>query len=183
MNLSLLFLKKFFTQPLFNASIRPTNDRVAKNICTTVGWSTKKIVLELWPWTGPITKHISEHLNEDSVYYWIEYDSEYVHILRETYRHKSNMHFIQWDVKDLSKVMQELGIDHVDIIISTLPYKPILDNKNLLYWIQKSTNRGAQFRGISYSPFIFKKVYKLLCPRIILFSWKNIPPVYILWVN
>ena len=46
-----LFLSKFFTQPFFNASIWPTDDKVAQEICKSIDRENKKVILELGPGT------------------------------------------------------------------------------------------------------------------------------------
>ncbi len=93
---SLLFLSKFFLQPLSNASLRPTNERAAKRLCASLDWkSTKnKVILELGPGTGTVTEHILEEMGEDCLYYGIEFDSDYIDILKEKYGRK-NVTFIQ----------------------------------------------------------------------------------------
>ncbi|MFA7284813.1 MAG: rRNA adenine N-6-methyltransferase family protein [Candidatus Absconditabacterales bacterium] len=178
-----LFLSKFFTQPLFNASIWPTDDKVAQEICKSVNWKDKKVILELGPGTGPITKHILNYMDKDAVYYGIEYDSDYLSILRKEH-HGDNIHFVQGNVRDIEHIVAKLiGAGNIDVIISTLPYKPFVDYPHALDRIKNCANRGTQFRGISYSPFIFKKVYKRLNPKVVFFSWKNIPPIYIIGVH
>lgn len=184
MSNSLLFLKKFFLQPLANASIRPTNDRAARKLCASIDWkSTKnKVILELGPGTGTVTKCILEKMGEDCLYYGIEFDSDYIDILKEKYG-KKNVTFIQGDVKDIRKILEDAKIDHVDVIISTLPHNVFRDSPQLISYIQESTKKGVQYRGISYAHPSVYDVYEALDWKVHSFTLLNIPPMYVLGVN
>jgi hypothetical protein len=39
------------------------------------------------------------------------------------------------------------------------------------------------FRAITYAPDMFIDVYKHIQPKVLGHTWKNIPPLYVLWVN
>jgi phospholipid N-methyltransferase len=181
---SLLFLKKFFLQPLANASLRPTHDRAVRNLCASIDWkgTNKKVILELWPGTGSVTKHILEKMSDDCLYYGIEFDSDYIDILREKYGRK-NVSFIQGDVADIRKMLEDRKIDHVDIIVSTLPFNVFRDSPQLISYIQESTKKGVQYRGISYAHPSAYDIYKVLDWKIYSFTLLNLPPLYVLWVN
>lgn len=118
-------------------------------------------------------------MGDDCLYYGIEFDSDYIDILREKYGRK-NVSFIQGDVADIRKILEDRKIDHVDIIISTLPFNVLRDSPQLISYIQESTKKGVQYRGISYGHPKMYDIYKVLDWKIYSFTWINIPPMYVL---
>lgn len=184
MHNSLLFLSKFFLQPLSNASLRPTNERAAKKLCASIDWKTtkNKTILELWPWTGAVTEHILDEMGNDCLYYGIEFDSDYVEILNKKYNQK-NVSFIQWDVGNIKNILKDNKIDNIDIIISTLPFNVLRDSPQLISFIQESTKKGVQFRGISYAHPKSYDIYKVLDWKIHSYTLQNVPPMYVFGIN
>ncbi len=118
-------------------------------------------------------------MSDDCLYYGIEFDSDYIDILREKYGRK-NVSFIQGDVADIRKILEDRKIDHVDIIVSTLPFNVFRDSPQLISYIQESTKKGVQYGGISYAHPSAYDIYKVLDWKIYSFTLLNLPPLYVL---
>ncbi len=138
--------------------------------------------MELWPGTWPVTEHILDEMGNDCLYYGIEFDSDYIKILQEKYP-KKNVSFIQWDVGNIKNILKDNKIDHVDIIISTLPFNVLRDSPQLISFIQESTKKGVQFRGISYAHPKSYDIYKVLDRKIHSYTLQNVPPMYVFGIN
>jgi phospholipid N-methyltransferase len=177
------FFWKFIQNPLQNASILPTTDKAADMICKSIQRDLIKTVLELWPWTGPVTKHIAAQLHEQTQYYGLDLEKEYIEKLQNKYQSSKNMQFIQWSIAELNKILQEHSIEKVDLVISTLPYMAFSKHPQAILTIKDLTDQGSIFRGISYYPPLFNKTFKILQPKIINHTRQNIPYVFIHGVN
>lgn len=178
----MIFMKKFFTQPWKNASIWPTSDNSAEMLCWSIDWKNVKTVLELGPWTWPVTKHIFHSMPSGAQYFGIEYEAEFMKMLQKKFAHK-HWTFIQGNVKDLAVIIKKHNIPHPDVIISTLPNSvfelyPHLVNELSAYLVQWTV-----FRAITYAPDLFLNVYKHIKPKVLCHSRKNIPPLYVLGTN
>lgn len=176
---SLLFFKKFFTQYYLNASLRPTSSTAARLLVNSIDRTNVRTVVELGPGTWPITKYILDAMKAESEYIWIEYDQEYVDILKNRFP-TSRAKFIQADVKDLSDLIETSGVKNIDVIISALPYKPFIEHPYLLQYIQWHLEKWSHIRCISYSPVQFQKVYAPLWLSVMWFTLRNLPPLYVM---
>jgi phospholipid N-methyltransferase len=177
-----IFMKKFFTQPRRNASIWPTSNNSAELLCWSINWHEVKTVLELWPGTWPVTKHIIKSLPAGANYYGIEYDDEFMSMLQQKFT-IPQVTFIQGNVKDLLKIMQDNAIPVPQVIISTLPNQVFEQYPHLIADLQIYLDQWTSFRAITYAPDLFIDVYQHIQPKILGHTRKNIPPLYVLWVN
>lgn len=178
----LVFMKKFFTQPWKNASIWPTSDNSAEMLCGSIDWKNVKTVLELGPWTWPVTKYILQSMPLWARYFGIEYETEFMKMLQKKFTHKHWM-FIQWNVKDLALIIKKHNIPHPDVIISTLPNSVFEQYPHLVNELSWYLEKWTVFRAITYAPDLFINVYQHIQPKVLCHSRKNIPPLYVLWVN
>lgn len=176
---NLTFMKKFFTQPKKNASIRPTSNNAAELLCSSLDRSKVHTVLELGPGTGPVTKYIVKSLHSGGKYYGIEYDAEFIALLEERFPAQSGQ-FLQGNVKDLSSIMQKNAIPFPDLIISTLPNSVFEQYPHLVNELEVFLKKGTIFRAITYAPDLFVDVYKHIHPKVLGHTWKNIPPLFVL---
>lgn len=179
---NLTFMKKFFTQPQKNASIRPSSDRSAELLCWSLNWEKVRTVLELGPWTGPVTKHIFASMSKSATYYGLEYDKEFIAILKERFPDHA-WDFIQWNIKDLAVLMREHQIPRPDVIVSTLPNSIFETYPHLVDKLAEYIQKWTIFRGITYAPELLLDVYKHIKPKVLAHTWKNVPPLYVHWVN
>jgi len=180
---NIYFLSKFIQNPLQNASIRPTTNKTANMICESIQRESVKTVVELWPGTWPVTKHIAEKLNNQKKYYGIDLEQEYIDNLQKKYNWVENMHFIYWSIENLEKIIDTNRIGKIDLIISTLPYMAFVKHTQALATIKRLTDQWTIFRWISYYPPLFNKTFKVLNPKIISHTRQNIPYVFIHGVN
>lgn len=178
---NLTFFKKFFTQPGKNASIWPTSNVSAELLCWTIDWSSVTTVLELWPGTGAITKHILKSMSSSASYYGIEYEWEYISLLQE--RFQKTWSFIHGDVKNLKKILSNHNIANPDLIVSSLSNSFYTQHPWTLQILKDLMTSWTKFRTITYLPSVFLRVFKDLKPRICGYTVKNIPPAYVWWVN
>lgn len=177
------FFWKFIKNPLQNASILPTTDRAADMICKSIQRELVNTVLELWPGTWPVTKHIATQLDNQAKYYGLDLEKEYIWKLQDKYQWSKNMQFIQWSIANLDEIMQTYNMGKTDLIISTLPYMAFLKHPEAIQTIKTLTDQWTIFRWISYYPPVFNKTFKILKPQIINHTRQNIPYVFIHGVN
>lgn len=179
---NLTFMKKFFTQPQKNASIWPSSDRSAELLCWSLNREKVRTVLELGPWTWPVTKYIFASMPTSARYYGIEYDKEFIAVLEE--RFPSHVwDFMQWNVKDLATLMSLHQIPRPDVIVSTLPNSVFEAYPHLVNELEGYLKQWTIFRAITYAPDLFIDVYKHIKPKVLAHTRKNIPPLFVLWVN
>jgi len=176
---NLFFLKKFFVQPLQNASVRPTSPTAAKLLVDSIDRTDVHTILELGPWTWPITEYIIQKMSPNAEYRWIERDAGYVGLLQKKYGNQQTK-FLHADAKDLLACVKKEGREKIDVIVSALPYQPFIQYPYLLDYFNDALHQWTQIRCLSFSPRYFKKTYKPLHLRVVWFTRRNFPPMYVM---
>jgi len=179
---NITFMKKFFTNPKRNASIWPTSNNSAELLCSSIDRSKVKNILELGPGTWPVTKYIIQSSQNWADYYGIEYDIDFISLLENRFPAQRGQ-FLQGNVKDLTAIMSKNSIPTPDLIISTLPNSVFEQYPHLVGELAVFLEQWTVFRAITYAPDLFIDVYQHIHPKVLGHTWKNIPPLYVLWVN
>ena len=176
------FLKLFLKQPNINASIIPSSKQAAKGMVHGLDLGNMKYVVELGPGTGAFTDILSENLPQNCKVLLVELEEEYIEPLQK--RFDDRFEVVRCSACQLSSLLQERGIDHVDLVISGLPYTlPEEVKKTLFETLLKLTQYGTQMRWFTYFPFLMKKHYSDFQMKKSCFVLWNFPPMWIYSVN
>ena len=115
--------KTFFGQFLFGekvGSVMPSSKGLALKMVKGVDFEKAKVIVELGPGTGAITKYIVPKLKPDTKLISIEINEVFVKQLNEDYP-QENVEFICDSVENIPEILKERGIEEVDAYISSLP--------------------------------------------------------------
>lgn len=176
------FLKMFIRQPKVNASIIPSSKLAAKGMVRGLDLSAMKFVVELGPGTGVFTDILAQRLPSDCKVLLIELEEEYIAQLKKKYDHRFEV--INVSACSLKDLLRERGIEHVDLVISGLPYTlPEEVKKPLFSTLLELTDKGTCMRWFTYFPFLMKRHYKQFPYRKAAFVGWNMPPMWIYSVN
>ena len=176
------FFKMFLKQPTVNASVTPSSKRAARGMVRGLDLGKMKFVVELGPGTGVFTDILAERLPSDCKVLLLELEDEYIEPLRS--RYDSRFEIIKCSACSLSELLTERGVEHVDLVISGLPYTLPESVKTPLYaTLLELTKKGTCMRWFTYFPFLMKKHYKAFPLRKACFVLWNFPPMSIYTVN
>ena len=85
---------------------------------------------------------------------------------------------------ELDKSLVRMGIEHVDLVISGLPFNmPEGVKIKLQKTLQSLTTMGTTMRWFTYFPWLMKKHYRQFNLRRACFVFWNFPPMWIYTVN
>ncbi|PCJ81456.1 MAG: hypothetical protein COA49_05010 [Bacteroidetes bacterium] len=172
----------FLRQPKVNASITPSSKRAAREMVSGLDLGVMKYVVELGPGTGVFTDILYERLPKDCKVLLIELEEEYIQPLKEKYDDRFEV--IKCSACQLSKLLMERGVTHVDLVISGLPYTLPNEVKDPLFnTLAELTQKGTCMRWFTYFPFWMKKHYTKFPLRKASFVAWNFPPMWIYTVN
>jgi len=184
---SLIFLKTFLRSPATVGSVVPSSRYLARAVAEQHNLASARVVVELGPGTGAVTKYVLPHLSPDALYIAIELDPLAVEVLRKRWPHLVVYH-------DSAERMKELlarhGVQYADAVISGLPWGSMPEEvqDRIMHVVRESMRPGSTFTTYSYffTPLLpkGKRYYRLLKQlfpevRIVKFLLPNFPPAVI----
>ena len=174
-----LFFKKLFRQPKVNASITPSSRFLAAAMVEGVDFSNIKTIVEFGPGTGVFTKVILKHAHPDAKIICIEYEKEYVDMLKRDFGNKIIIE--HWSVIDVKEILAKHDISRPDLIISWLPFH--VYTVWLMQELHEYIKAWTVFRWFSYTPHQLRDIYQELPLEKKSFVIRNIPPAFVFGAN
>lgn len=172
----MLFLKKFLKHGTRVASVAPSSRSLALAMCRYVDASKPQVLVELGAGTGPVTKVIAEKMHPESTLIAVEIDEDFARICKEQ---APKAEVLTCDVAELSKHLEERGIEHVDLFMSGLPTPsmPKVVNDAVLSCAEPFCKVGTVFTQLTVMPWVYRPMYRKLFEEVEFdLVVANIPP-------
>ena len=179
MNDSLLFLGKFLKHGTAIASLAPSSPWLSRTTVRNVDWDRAKVVVELGAGTGPITRVLAEKARPDCRVVVLERDPDFARILRERFQGRANFDVVEGDVRDLTSILEGLGISRVDAVISGLPVPSFPKDlqRDLFRVVKKILVPGGTYNQITEMPWVYLGFYRRFFQDVqFAFEPRNLPP-------
>lgn len=176
---SLLFLGKFLKHGTAIASLAPSSPWLSRTTVRNVDWDRAKVLVELGAGTGPITKVLAEKARPDCRVVVLERDPDFARILRERFQGHGNFDVIEGDVRDLTSILERLGISQVDAVISGLPVPSFPKDlqRDLFRVVKKILVPGGTYNQITEMPWVYLRFYRKFFRDVqFAFEPRNLPP-------
>jgi phospholipid N-methyltransferase len=172
-----LFLKKFLSSPGQMGSVTPSSKFLAKKMMESVPWEEVRSIAELGSGTGAITKFIHEAGKEDTQVLLFEKDP----YLQRELAHQFPHFCCYSDASQLCNSMSQKGIEHLDCVISGLPFFnfPQAVREQLLEQITLSLKPNGLYIAFQYSLQKNKQLNNHFVVDTIQFVPLNFPPAFI----
>lgn len=178
MNERIIFLLQQIRNGRKNASITPSSKFLAKQMLKWIDWQHIDSVIELGAWTWIFTEYICKYAKPATKIIVIEIEDVYAQILQDKF--KDTILLEKDDVKNIESIRQKHHIQKIDLIISWLPFLPA---ESIHDEMKKYISQGTIFRSFTYQPSVFKKKYADFPIRQIGYTFLNIPPARVYWIN
>ncbi|MCC8180103.1 MAG: methyltransferase domain-containing protein [Planctomycetes bacterium] len=182
-----MFIKQLITQPGNVGSLVPSSDRLAREMVKFANLKHKSVVVELGPGTGVFTRRIVEALKPEQRFFAIELNENFARALKV---HLPDVQIYIGNAADLPKFCRQDGVDHVDCVISGLPWaiipEPVQDA--ILDGMYSVMPKGAVFLTFAYLQGLImpsgKRFRRVVKDRFAKVSsskviWQNLPPAII----
>ena len=176
---SLLFLGKFLKHGTAIASLAPSSPWLSRTTVRNVDWDRAKVLVELGAGTGPITKVLAEKARPDCRVVVLERDPDFARILRERFQGRANFDVVEGDVRDLTSILERLGISQVDAVISGLPVPSFPEDlqRDLFRVVKKILVPGGTYNQITEMPWVYLRFYRKFFQDVqFAFEPRNLPP-------
>ena len=178
---------EFLSLPRTIGTITPCSERLAEEIVTPICFSSASVIVEYGPGTGVFTKKILDNKKKDTVFFALELNQEMFNLMKHRFPdvevHKSS-------ASDVDIHLENAGVDHVDAIVSGLPWAGFSDKlqDEILEKTLLVLPDGGIFITFAYVHGLvlpggikFKKKIKKLFSTVKISPvvWKNIPPAIV----
>lgn len=114
-----MFLKQLLADPGHTGAIAPSSSQLAKQIVEFAQPRSSAIIVEFGPGTGVFTQEILSALTPGQRFFAIEVNPDFVAALNREY---PGLHVHLGCASDLPDFCRKEGVDHVDCVISGLPW-------------------------------------------------------------
>jgi phospholipid N-methyltransferase len=174
-----LFLGKFFKHGTAIASLAPSSRWLSRTTVRNVDWARAKVLVELGAGTGPITRVLAEKARPDCRVVVLERDPDFARLLHQRFDHLPNFDVVAGDVRDLTEILADRGINRVDAIISGLPVPsfPRELQRDLFRVIRPILAPEGTFNQITELPLVYWRFYKAFFDEVrFAFEPRNFPP-------
>jgi ornithine lipid N-methyltransferase len=179
MNDFALFLGKFLTQGTSIASVAPSSRWLSATTVRNIDWQTTRALVELGAGTGPITQVIARRAPQSCRVVVVERDPDFARLLRERFHDRTNIEIVEGDVRELTSILTDRGIDRVDHVISGLPVPsfPRELQHDLFQVVKKVLRSDGTYNQITELPWVYWRFYSKYFHDVqFVFEPRNLPP-------
>nr|WP_307776315.1 rRNA adenine N-6-methyltransferase family protein [uncultured Cetobacterium sp.] len=178
--MNMIFIKEFFKHFKEMGSIIPSSKTLSKAMVNNIDFKNSDVIVELGAGTGEFTDEILKRKTPETKLIIFEINKNLYEYLQNKYEHVENVIVLNTCASTLNTVLKELKIDHIDYIVSGLPFLSIPDRKrNQIF----QAIHNSSVKKIVLFQYTLKLV-KLMDSYFVLNSkkhvFKNFPPAYVL---
>lgn len=163
----------------YTGAVAASSRYLAKKMVECANLADAKVIVELGPGTGAITKYILRAKPAKARLITFDINPEFVKALKKKYRKAT--HF--WaDVVEMKKILKKEGISKVDVIISGIPFSNFSRNETnrMLRAISGAMGKKSRFVLFAYSRGKFGTFLSKFKKISVDYVAANIPPAYVL---
>jgi len=121
-----VFFKGFLKHPVMVGSIIPSSDRTIKKMLAPVDWENTRLFVEYGPGVGTFSRPVLERLPRDGTLVVIDTNEDFIAYLKETIG-DSRFHAVHGSAADVEEIVEALGFEHADYVLSGLPFSTLPD--------------------------------------------------------
>lgn len=171
------FFKNFLLNPRQTGALAPSSPFLAKRMIKNINFEKAKIIVELGPGDGAITKEILKYKKSHTKLILIEKNEHLAEILKTKFK---DIILINDDAKNLSALIAKYHDGKVDYVISGLPFVcfPKNDRATILSEIQKILHKGT-FIAFQYSIIMHKVIKEYFTIKNMGVTLLNFPPAFV----
>jgi len=177
------FLKRFFTNFHELGAVTPSSGAVARAMADQANLGNARIVVELGPGTGVVTRELLRRLPADGRLYAFEIDPAFVDHLRATID-DPRLVVVAESAERLDAVLAARGAVPVDAVFSEVPFANMPEplRCSILAACRSVLRDGGSIVVLQYLPFLARRLLRALFPhvRIAAYVPANVPPAFIL---
>ena len=178
-NRRLAFFRGFLRQPGAVGSVVPSSIFLARRVADALCGA--HCVVELGPGTGPVTQVLLRTLAAPGRLLAIELDAGFAALLSEQAAADPRLIVHCGSATDLTRALARHGLQHVDGVVSGIPFSTIGDDtgRDVLRQVWAALRPGGRFIAYQFRGDVARLARELMGPPRIGFELRNVPPIRI----
>ena len=173
------FLKEFWKERKMVGSIHPSSKWLSRRMCAPIDLQNAKTIVEFGPGDGCITKEIIRRMGPDTQLIVFEMHQAFVDKFLQF--GDPRVRVICDSAEHLDRYLEEMGIEKVDAIISSLPLTnfPKTVKENILNVSVASLKKEGVYMQYQYMTTAMKLLKSKFSKVKLGFVPRNIPPAFV----
>lgn len=171
-----VFARNFFRNPKMLGSVIPSSKYLVSGLLQNVDWANARVIVELGPGVGTITREILKRMRPDAVLLAFEINDEFVRHLGQTID-DPRLRVMHRSGAEVLDALQELHLGKADYAIAGIPFSIMTeeDRTSVLRNCHEALREGGvmlvyQFSGRVRADLekLYGRVHRVFEPRNIL---------------
>ncbi|CAL2079938.1 class I SAM-dependent methyltransferase [Tenacibaculum sp. 190524A02b] len=174
----------FFREAVKNyktsGTLVPSSKYLAKRMLNYIDFKTAKVIVELGPGDGAITKNILKKIQPQTLLICFEINDAFLKELKKI--NHPQLILVKQSAEDIENQLKKLGLTNADYIVSSLPLSiiPKKISSSILLNSYKVLSNNGLFIQYQYTLSYFKKLKEVFGEHIVLdFETLNFPPAFV----
>lgn len=175
------FLRESLRNLRLTGSVAPSSRFLCRAIVSKIDPEKARVVVELGPGDGVITRFILDRLKPDSQLIIFEINPVFIEKMR-THFHDPRITIIHDSAENMGTHFQSLGIQEVDYFVSGIPFVMLPESftEQIIQMCKNWLPTGGKFIQFHYSPLLFGLYRRVFGNARVEVVALNIPPAIII---
>jgi phosphatidylethanolamine/phosphatidyl-N-methylethanolamine N-methyltransferase len=178
------FLREFLHRPAELGTFLPSSRFLESRIVRLGSLNENSVVVELGPGIGGTTKAILRELPPTSRLIAVELNADFIEPLRAIGDQRLSVH--HGTAEDLSRILEQHGLDSVDVIFSGIPFSTIPSpvGRSILRCAWNALSPGGRFVAYQLRSQVKRLAREFMGRPDVEFELLNIPPLWVYrWIK
>ncbi len=160
-------------------TVTPSSKFLIRNLIAPIDFAAARYIVELGPGNGCVTRSLLRHMHPDCVLICLELDNEFV--VKLSALGDSRLRVYNACATSIPQILEELQVDCVDYIVSSLPLALIDDEvvHDILVQAKANLRLGGRFLQYQYSLANYADMKPVFSSVKLDFTIRNLPPAFV----
>lgn len=161
-------------------SVVPSSPWLVDALLEPIDWAGARVVVELGPGTGVVTRAILKRLHPDAILLAVEANAEFADYLRQTTRDR-RLRLVTGDAAALADHLRAAGLGSCDAVVSSLPLLSMTagDRRRSLAAAAAALGDAGIFVAYQYTRRLHAGIARCFAQVRTERIWRNVPPAFL----
>jgi phospholipid N-methyltransferase len=175
-----VFARNFFKNPRMLGSVIPSSRYLVSNLLRNVDWERARVIVEIGPGVGTITREILKRMRPDAVLLTFEINDDFVRHLKQNFD-DPRLRVFHRSGAEINDALDELLLGKADYVLAGIPFSIMTeeDRTAVLRNTRDALTQGGVMLVYQFSSKVHADLEKLYGRVHRLFEPRNILPAHV----